>query len=479
MTLLSNAKWNAFSQIFKISCQLANLLYLTRLISTADYGIMAICFVFVNLCNLIRDLGTASAIIQKKELDSRLVNAVFWLNVFIGLFLCVLLISFTPLIASFYKTPKLNDALILISFIFPVSSLGAAHLSLMERESKFKKISMIEISSSVVSLFVAVLLANLGYGVYSLIWQTMSLSVISTSLLWIYSGWKPGIFRKQELNYLKDILGFSSGVSGFNLVNFLSRNMDSFLIGRYMSTEALGNYNLAYRIMLFPLQSLTFITNRSLYPILSKSQDDNKFIEEIFCKCNFYILAISAPLMSGIAFFSHEIVSYFFSSQWSLTAAIIQWLAPVGIIQSVVSSTGAVFMSKGRTSLLLFFGLLGAFLQVSAFIIGVNLDIITLAFLYLLANILNFLPVMICVMNIIGSNIINYVKKMMPILLSLMIMITMLEIFNLQFGQVLTLQSLLLRALFGLFCYLLPLLLFSNEIRSLALNLFNRLRDLN
>ncbi|HBW2229894.1 TPA: oligosaccharide flippase family protein, partial [Klebsiella quasipneumoniae subsp. similipneumoniae] len=108
-----------FSQIFKIICQLANLLYLTRLISSADYGVMAICFVFVNLCNLLRDLGTASAIIQKKELDNRLINAVFWLNIFIGVFLCLILMLFAPLISAFYSVDKLNGALILISFIFP------------------------------------------------------------------------------------------------------------------------------------------------------------------------------------------------------------------------------------------------------------------------------------------------------------------------------------------------------------------------
>lgn len=476
MNLLSNTKWNAFSQIFKIICQLANLLYLTRLISSADYGVMAICFVFVNLCNLLRDLGTASAIIQKKELDNRLINAVFWLNIFIGVFLCLILMLFAPLISAFYSVDKLNGALILISFIFPISSLGAAHLSLMERESKFKKISIIEICSSIISLFIAIVLANLGFGVYSLIFQTMTLSIISTSLFWFYSGWKPTILKKNELNRLKEILGFSSGVSGFNFVNFLSRNMDSFLVGRYMSTEALGNYNLAYRIMLFPLQSLTFITNRSLYPILSKNQDDNGYIERIFLSCNFYILAISAPLMSGIAFFSHEIVSYFFSAQWNLTADIIKWLAPVGIIQSVVSSTGAVFMSKGRTSLLLFFGFLGAFLQVSSFIIGVNFDIVSLAFFYLLANILNFLPVMICLMSIIGSNIFRYISKMIPIMLSLIIMITILELFKFRLGDVMTLQEFFLHAMFGLFSYLFSLYILSQEIRELTSRLLFRLR---
>ncbi|MDM7292672.1 oligosaccharide flippase family protein, partial [Klebsiella pneumoniae] len=89
MSLLSSAKWNALSQFFKIFIQLVNMVYLATIIPPSEYGIMAMAAVVINLGVLLRDLGTASAIIQRKVLPAALVNSIFWLNVFLGIFLCL------------------------------------------------------------------------------------------------------------------------------------------------------------------------------------------------------------------------------------------------------------------------------------------------------------------------------------------------------------------------------------------------------
>ncbi|WP_142879968.1 oligosaccharide flippase family protein, partial [Klebsiella pneumoniae] len=83
-----------------------------------------------------------------------------------------------------------------------------------------------------------------------------------------------------------------------------------------------------YRIMLFPLQSLTFVATRSLYPVLSHHQDDNKKIASIYLNCTFFVLFLSAPLMSGIAVLSVPFVNWVFGPQWHITANILTWLAP-------------------------------------------------------------------------------------------------------------------------------------------------------
>nr|WP_267284698.1 oligosaccharide flippase family protein [Klebsiella pneumoniae] len=145
MNLINSAKWVAFSQFFKVIVQLVNIVYLARLIPPSEYGIMAMALVVINFGLLIRDLGTAAAIIQRKEIDDGIINSIFWLNLFMGLFIAVAIIFASPLIASFFHTPKLIYVLLLISLIFPISSSSAAHLALLERASKFRVISLIEI----------------------------------------------------------------------------------------------------------------------------------------------------------------------------------------------------------------------------------------------------------------------------------------------------------------------------------------------
>ncbi|MEX9823104.1 lipopolysaccharide biosynthesis protein [Raoultella planticola] len=468
MSLLSNAKWNAFSQFFKIGIQVVNLVYLAKIIPPAEYGIMAMAVVITNFGILLRDLGTSAAIIQKKELNENIKNTIFWLNVILGFSLGIIIIAISPLIANTYEQPELTRVLLFLSIIFPLSSSAATHLALMERESKFKTISIIEVTSSLTSVVFAVVFANLGYGVYSLVIQSVILNLMSAAQFWLASKWRPSFKVFIHISVIKEIFGFSANLSLFNLINYFSRNTDSFIIGKYMSAAILGSYNLAYRIMLFPLQSLTFVASRSLYPILSQQQDSDTEIKDIYYNCIFFILLITMPLMSGIAIYSYPFVSLVFGSQWNITAEVLQWLAPTAIIQSVLSTTGAVFMAKGRTDILMRLGIVGTVLQVSAFIIGAQFSITIFSFCYLIANILNFFPVMYCLLNIISGSFLSFFKKISPIVFSSLIMILALKLIDFYIipsGDVQSILMLTLLSTIGASIYACSLLLFSVEVR--------------
>ena len=418
MSLLSNAKWNALSQFFKIFVQAINLIYLAKIIPPAEYGLLAMAAVVINLGILLRDLGTSAAIIQRKVLSNDLINSIFWLNVGLGVFLCAVIMLLAKPLAILYGYPELVTILILLGFTFPLSSCASAHLALLERNSRFKTISRIEVTSALLSVVVAIIMANLGFGVFSLVAQAITLNLVSAIQFWVVSTWRPSVKQFIKLNDIKEIFSFSTNLSFFNFINYFSRNADSFIVGKFMSAATLGQYNLAYRIMLFPLQSLTFVATRSLYPILSKHQDDNGKILTTYLNTVFVILALTAPLMSIIAFYSFPLVTTFFGEQWIKTAEILKWLAPTAIIQSVLSTSGSVFMAKGRTDVLMKLGILSAFLQLSAFMLGVNFDINTFAKFYLIANLINFVPAMYFLMKLIGGNMLMLFLKVYPIIIA-------------------------------------------------------------
>lgn len=423
MNLVSNAKWNAFSQFFKMAVQIINLLYLAKVIPPTEYGIMAMAVVVMNLGILLRDLGTSAAIIQRRNISHQIVNSIFWINIFIGVLLFFLIIISAPVIASFYSESKLIYVLLMLSITFPLSSSAATHLALLERESKFKLVSMVEVVSSVLSLIAAIVMANLGFGVYSLVVQAITLSLTSAILFWLLTDWRPSTQKLINIDDVKQVFGFSANLSLFNLINYFSRNADSFLIGKYMSAFVLGSYNLAYRIMLFPLQSLSFVATRSLYPILSHHQDDIDKLRGVYINSVFCILLISAPLMSGIAVLSDSFIYLFFGDKWYMTAGVLKWLAPTGIIQSILSTTGAVFMAKDRTDILMKLGVVGALLQVGAFSLGVRYSIETFAILYFIANVINFFPVMFILFNLISYEFRAFIIKVIPIIISTSVMI--------------------------------------------------------
>lgn len=474
MNLLNNAKWNALSQFIKIGVQLINIVFLAKIIPPEEYGLMAMALVIVNLGTLLRDLGTSSAVIREKELSNELVNTVFWLNIFMGISLAIVVCVFSSLIAKLFHQEKLVFVLISISIIFPLSSCATAHLALLQRESKFKAISYIEIFSSLVSVTVAIISAFKGFGVYSLVLQSVIMNLISAVLFWKLSNWRPLTNQFINIVEIKKILNFTMNLSLFNIINFFARNADSFIIGRYMSAAILGGYNLAYRIMLFPLQSLTFVATRSLYPILSHHQDNNQKVSSVYLNCLFVVLLISAPLMSGIAVISEPFVYWVFGPQWQITADVLTWLAPTSILQSILSTTGSVFMAKGRTDVLFRLGIYGTILQVTGFIIGVQYDIETFVKIYLIANILNFFPVMIVVLRILDSNLKVFFVKVSPIIFSVLFMVITLSL--IKTSAVLRLEYnssiVITYSLIGFFVYTISLICLSSEVRFF---LFNKL----
>lgn len=469
MAFLTNAKWNAFSQLIKVSVQVFNIVYLAKIIAPGEYGLMAIATVIINFGVLLRDLGTSAALIQRKILSFELKNTIFWLNTTLGIVIGLIISMLSPVISTIYSQPKLIPILLLVSITFPISSCTSAHLSLLERKSAFKTISFIEISSSLMSAVIAFIMANSGFGVYSLVTQSLVMVTVSSVMFWFASDFRPSFKNIFSLRELRDIFSFSSNLALFNFINYFSRNADSFIIGKFMSVSVLGAYNLAYRIMLFPIQSLTFVTTRSLFPVLSSQQHDKELVKKSFYECVFLICFLTVPMMSIVALFSVPIVNVIFGMQWASTALILKWLAPTAIIQSVMSISGAVFSAMDKTNILMRLGCLSCFLQVSAFIVGVHFDISTFAMLYFLANLLNFFPGMFFLLKTFSSSLAEFFKCLLPIILSnvfMMSFLLLIKYYFFNFDQVSSFSGLAFSVGAGCVCYASITLVLSARVRS-------------
>ncbi|MGR5237722.1 MOP flippase family protein [Vibrio alfacsensis] len=425
MSLKSNLKWVTLSRIVQIVLQLISLTVLTRLLAPSEYGLMAMAMVVTNFSLIVRDLGTADAIIQRKTIDQEIKSTIFWLNIIMGACIALIIVICSPLIANLFDELALIPVLMCLTLSFPISSLGTAHKALLERESHFKTVAAIEICSATIALAVALILAYKNYGVYSLVGQTLTNCLISSLFLWRSTKWLPSlIFSKSQL---KKVLGFSGNLTAFNLINYFSRNSDAMIIGHYFSTAVLGAYSLAYRVMLFPLQNLTSVMSRSLYPLMSRKQDEPERIKEMYLKVLTFVASITAPMMAGLAVLREPFVALTFGEKWTLVPSILLWLAPTGFVQSLVSTTGSVFMANGKTQLLMRLGVLGASLQVTAFIIGGQYDVQMMALLYLVANIINAIPAMFYTMRTLNGCLFDLVQLLIaPILCSGIMVVSLL-----------------------------------------------------
>ncbi|WP_288397487.1 MOP flippase family protein [uncultured Acinetobacter sp.] len=465
MSLLNNTKWVALAQVIKVLCQITNLVVLARLIPPNEYGLMAMAGVVVTLGFLFRDMGTSAAIIQKKELTNELKNAVFWLNLVIGIILMIIILLSSNYVSIYFNQPKLTNILILLSFTFPIVSIAAPHLALLERDFQFKKVAIIESMSGLVATFLAIIAAYNNFGVYSLVVQSLLNAFLSSFFIIRFSNWSPELRGYKFIKEIKAIFSFSKNLVAFNFVNYFYRNSDKWILGKMVSASILGSYDLAYKIMLFPLQTLTFVIGRALFPLLSNLQDNKTKFREIFINTSVLIALLCFPLMVCLMVLKKQFIEIVFGQQWSMVIPIIFWLAPVGMLQSIGSSTGVILTALGKTDILFKLGALGSILIFSSFLISyyIGVDVISFTKYYFYANVLNFTIGVYVVCKVIDLNILDYFLSLYKIVIFCLIIYFFGFVFNSCFDE--SVLSFIFKILILILIYMVLLILFfSKEI---------------
>lgn len=225
--------------------------------------------------------------------------------------------------------------------------------------------------------------------------------------------------------------------------------------------------------MLFPIQNITFVLTRSLYPILSRLQNDKKSSFDIYLNTLKTISIIIPPMMFGLAVVSKDFITVVFGEQWSPVSSILIWLAPTAILQSLISTTGSVFMSQGKTDLLLKISIYNAILQISSFFIGGFFSLSIMVKLYLGANILMFFPNMFLAISLLKGSfltlLISFTKNLfLAIIMAFFVYLLSLIPF---FSEITILCSLVLKILIGIVLYLFLLFLFERSFILSKINL--------
>lgn len=425
--------WSALSRITIHIFQLITLIILARLLEPAEFGLITSSIVVIGFLNIFRDLGVASAIIQKLSVNDKLLSSVYWIVVTIGVTMNILLFFSAPLIADFYNAKELTNILKLLSFNFSITSTTVIHQTLLEKELKFKQIATYEMIAIIVSSVCAIILAYMGFGVWSLVLQNLVNAVSLSIILWIKSTYRPNLlFSFPEI---KSIFKFSINLSGFNILNYFVRNSDYILIQKYLGAQPLGYYNIAYRIMLYPLQNITSVFSRVMFPLYSKLQSEHSKLKDMYVQLVNNIAILSFPLMLWITATADILVMSLLGEKWKSIIPLILILAPIGMIQSIYTSAGTIYQAKGRTDIWFKWGIVTGIIFISSFIIGLKWGITGVAVGYLIANLITIYPGLLIPFNLIDLKVKSFLLSfrrtfLISLIMSLFIYIIKKSLFN-------------------------------------------------
>jgi polysaccharide transporter, PST family len=358
------------AQATRFVCTFGSQIFLARLLSPSDFGLIAIVAPILSLLAVFADMGLLQALIQKKHLEQDQINTTFWSNIIISLLLSFFAAAVSPVIYLIYKDPRVISVTIILSGSLFLNGLSQVHAALMARKFQFVRLALIEVTAQLIAIGVALASATAGFGYWSLVWSQIASVLLSTILLWIFSDWRPS-----GLNFDKSslaIFAFGAHVMGANLSRFFYETADNLIIGVALGETSLGFYDRAYKLATQPLSQITGPVGRVALPVLSSLVGQEARYRSAFKQLVQCMLVVSAPAFVFATMRSSEIVNLLFGTKWMDMAPAFSWICFASILGPLNASLFWLFVSQGRVSAQMRAIFFVSLVNICSFLIGVR-----------------------------------------------------------------------------------------------------------
>ncbi|HJV27127.1 MAG TPA: lipopolysaccharide biosynthesis protein [Aromatoleum sp.] len=355
-------------QACKVSLQFGGIIFLARLLSPADYGLVAMVTAIVGVAEVLRDFGLSSAMVQAPNVSLAQRSNLFWINSGIGAVLAAAVCAAAPAIAAFYHQPALESVTRALAFSFFLNGLATQFRAQLNRDMRFGRLAAVDVTAMAVGLAVGLSLAFNGRGHWALVGQQLSQAVATLTMLIVASGWRPGLPRRGV--EMGRFLRYGGNLMGTQLISYASRNIDALIIGNRFGAELLGLYNRAYQLLMLPLNQINAPATSVALPVLSRLHNDPERYARFLLHGQALILHVTIAIFTFACAQAEPLIVLVLGPQWAPAVPIFRVLAFAGIFQAAATATYWVFLSKGLTGSNLRFTLSSRLFVISGIALG-------------------------------------------------------------------------------------------------------------
>jgi len=321
------------------------------MLSPEEFGLIGMITIFISISQVFVDSGLSQSLIRKQNCTTTDFSTIFWVNLIIGVICYLLIWLAAPFIADFYNNQKLVSLTRVTSLSIIIGSITLIQQTILTKDLDFKTITKSSTIGTFISGVASLIMAFYGLGVWSLVWRSIINQGVRSAILWQQNRWKP-VMEYSRIT-LREHFRFGSNILIISLISAVYKNISNLIIGKSYSEKILGYYTNADQYSMMPSSTITSITNKVSYPVLSEMQNDDMKLKTNVNKLITNVMYISFVVMFGLAAVAKPLFGVVLGAKWLPSVVIFQALCLAYSISPMHVINQNIMKVKGRTDLFL------------------------------------------------------------------------------------------------------------------------------
>lgn len=466
--------WNSIQNFTNHGVEFLLMLFMARLLGPKEYGLIGLTTIFLAISSTFVNSGFSNALIRKKDCTNDDFSTVFIFNLFISVVCYSILFIIAPYVGDFYNEPVLCPVLRVLGLMLITQAFCAVQNTILTKNIDFKKKTKITVSKNIISGLIGLLFAYLGFGVWALVIQSLTASILFSIMLWSKTEWYPNMhFSKKSF---KELFGYGSKLLISSLINTTYGQIYPIVIGKFFSATTLGYFSRARHWGNLGSKNLTGILSNVTFPVLAKVQDDDKRLENIYRRMIRTSCFIIFPIMIGMSAVAYPLTLVAIGEKWKFSAYLLQIICFSMMWYPVHSLNLNLLMVKGRSDLFLKLEVIKKIMGICILCISVPLGIVAMCYFSIVSSLISLFINTYYTGKLINVGFLKQMRDIAPTLILAMVMWGVV-LFSIQFISNIYLQ-LIVGIMIGATVYLSGSYLFKypelNEVLVMYKDLKNR-----
>lgn len=366
--ITSGLIWTYMERMLAQCVSVLVTIILARLLLPKDYGIVSIVTIFITICDTLVVGGFSDTLIQKSNADDLDFSTLFWFVLVLSIFVYFIVFACSQIIESFFRTELVAATLRVMAIRIPINAIKSIQSAYISKHMKYRYFFFATLIGTGISAIIGIIMAYAGFGVWALVTQYLTNSLIDTIIIWFTCGWHP--HWRFSISRLKELYSFGWKMQLSSLLATFYAELESFCIGRKYSSVDLAYYEKGRQFPKLIMHNVQTSVSKVMLPAFSLVQTDRQRAKALARRSIRTSSYVMFPLLIGLIICAEEFVIAVLTVKWVSVIPFLRILSVYFLCEPIMSVNKQIVIATGHSKKYLIMEIekksIGIFLLLSA-----------------------------------------------------------------------------------------------------------------